>query len=54
MRGKREAFGDINAPEGEFAEYLKRTGLVSRKANLKIKTSIKYVPNRKSRKGGSL
>lgn len=47
-------FGDINAPEGEFAEYLKRTDLVSRKANLKIKTNIKYVPNRKSRKGGSL
>lgn len=47
-------FGDMNAPEGEFAEYLKRTDLTSRKANLKIKTGIQYVPSRKSKKGGSL
>lgn len=47
-------FGDLNAPEGEFAEYLMRTDLKRRKAELKIKTSVLYVPSRKSKKGGSL
>ncbi|MBN2654990.1 MAG: 4Fe-4S dicluster domain-containing protein [Nitrospirae bacterium] len=51
---KARLFGDVNAPEGEFAEYLKRTDLVTPKAHLKIKTSIRYVPNRRSKKGGSL
>lgn len=47
-------FGEINAPEGEFAEYLRRTDLKRRKAELNIKTSVLYVPSRKSKKGGSL
>jgi Fe-S-cluster-containing dehydrogenase component len=51
---KARIFGNFNAPEGEFAEYLKRAGLKSRKAQLGIKTSVLYVPNRKSSAGGSL
>jgi Fe-S-cluster-containing dehydrogenase component len=51
---KARIFGDFNAPEGEFADYLKRAGLKPRKAELGIKTSVLYVPNRKSKAGGSL
>jgi tetrathionate reductase subunit B len=47
-------FGDMNAPEGEFAEYLKRKDLNVRKPELKIKTSILYVSSRSSKRGGSL
>lgn len=47
-------FGDLNAPTGEFAEYLKKTELTSRKAGLGIKTSVLYLPNRRSKKGGAL
>ena len=51
---KARIFGDFNSPEGEFAEYLNKAGLKSRKAALGIKTSVLYVPNRKSKAGGSL
>ena len=47
-------FGDLNSPKGEFAEYLKRRNLKVRKSELKLKTSIRYVPSRSSKKGGSL
>ncbi|HBG19565.1 MAG TPA: hypothetical protein DDY32_09915 [Desulfobulbaceae bacterium] len=47
-------FGDMNAPEGEFAEYLKRRDLTVRKPELKIRTSLLYVPSRNAKKGGSL
>lgn len=47
-------FGDLNAPTGEFAEYLKRRDLAVRKPELKIKTSIRYVPSRTGKKGGAL
>lgn len=46
-------FGDLNAPSGEFAEYLKRRDLAVRKPELKIKTSIRYVPSRTGKKGGA-
>jgi Fe-S-cluster-containing dehydrogenase component len=44
-------FGDFNAPEREFVEYLKRADLVGRKPELGLKTSILYVPSQKSGKG---
>jgi len=47
-------FGDMNAPVGEFAEYLKRKDLTVRKPELKIKTSLRYVSSRTAKKGGSL
>jgi len=47
-------FGDLNAPEGEFAEYLKRTDLKARKPEKKTGPNIRYVLNRHSKKGGSL
>ncbi|MBI4686723.1 MAG: 4Fe-4S dicluster domain-containing protein [Nitrospirae bacterium] len=47
-------FGDINAPDGEFSEYLKRTDLKVRKPEKKTNPNIRYVLNRRSRKGGSL
>lgn len=46
-------FGDLNNPGGEFAEYLKRRDLTVRKPELKIKTSIRYVPSRTGKKGGA-
>jgi len=49
---KARIFGDINAPKGEFAEYIKRADIVRRKPGLKIKTNLLYVPSRKSKKGG--
>ena len=39
-------FGNLLAPAGEFAQYLLRDDLVSRKPELKIKTSLLYVPLR--------
>jgi len=39
-------FGDALAPAGEFAQYLKRTDLVSRKPELGIATNLLYVPLR--------
>lgn len=47
-------FGDMNAPVGEFAEYLRRRDLTVRKPELNIKTSLRYVPSRTGKKGGSL
>ena len=47
-------FGDVNAPTGEFAEYLKRKDMTYRKPELKIKTSLQYVPSRHATKGGPL
>lgn len=47
-------FGDFNAPTGEFAEYLKKAGLTSRKVGLGIKTNVLYLPNRRSKQGGAL
>lgn len=47
-------FGDLNASEGEFAEYLKRTDLKARKPELKTNPDIRYIPSRHSKKGGSL
>jgi Fe-S-cluster-containing dehydrogenase component len=47
-------FGDMNAPTGEFAEYLKRNDMTYRKPELKIKTSLQYVPSRHATKGGPL
>ena len=47
-------FGDMDAPAGEFAEYLARKDLTVRKPELKIKTSVRYVRSRKGKKGGSL
>lgn len=47
-------FGDMNAPVGEFAEHLRRRDLTVRKPELKIKTSLRYVPSRTGKKGGSL
>lgn len=47
-------FGDMNAPTGEFAEYLKRTDMTYRKPELKITTSLQYVPSRHATKGGPL
>ena len=47
-------FGDINMPEGEFAEYLKRTDMKVRKPEKKTVPNIRYVTNRHSAKGGSL
>lgn len=47
-------FGDFNNPQGEFAEYLKRTELTGRKPKLGIKTSVLYVPHRKTGKGVEL
>lgn len=45
-------FGDMNAPEGEFADYLKKADLTPRQAGLGIKTSILYLRNRRSHQGG--
>ncbi|GFO68682.1 tetrathionate reductase subunit B [Geomonas limicola] len=39
-------FGNALAPEGEFAQYLSRNDLVSRKPELGITTSLLYVPLR--------
>lgn len=39
-------FGNALAPEGEFAQYLSRTDLISRKPELGITTSLLYVPLR--------
>lgn len=39
-------FGDLLAPTGEFGQYLVRKDLISRKPELKIKTSLLYVPLR--------
>jgi len=47
-------FGDINNPQGEFAEYLKRTDLKMRKPEKKTNPNIRYVTNRHSAKGGLL
>ena len=47
-------FGDLNSPTGEFAKYLKRTGLKTRKPELKTKPSIRYALSRVAKKGGSL
>jgi Fe-S-cluster-containing dehydrogenase component len=47
-------FGDLKAPEGEFAEYLKRTDLKVRKPEKKTGPNIRYVQNRHSTAGGSL
>lgn len=49
---KARIFGDLNAPKGEFADYIKRFDIVRRKPELKIKTNLLYVPSRKSKKGG--
>lgn len=49
---KARLFGDINAPVGEFADYLKRSDITVRKPDLKLKTNLMYVPSRKSTKGG--
>lgn len=38
---KARLFGDINAPKGEFAEYLKRSGLRGRKPEIKIEEYLK-------------
>eukprot|EP01022_Parablepharisma_sp_SALTPOND_P014790 TRINITY_DN2051_c0_g1_i1.p1 TRINITY_DN2051_c0_g1~~TRINITY_DN2051_c0_g1_i1.p1 ORF type:complete len:1642 (-),score=446.74 TRINITY_DN2051_c0_g1_i1:4346-9271(-) len=35
-------FGDVNAPEGEFAEYLKRSDLVDRLPELGLATHVRY------------
>jgi tetrathionate reductase subunit B len=37
-------FGDLERPEGLMAEYLKRTDLVTAKPELRMKTSVLYVP----------
>jgi len=47
-------FGDVNNPAGEFAEYLERTDLKTRKPEKRTGPNIKYAPNRKSGKGGPL
>ena len=47
-------FGDLNAPTGEFAAYLKRKELRAPKPELGIKTSVLYLPSRTGKKGGSL
>lgn len=39
---KARIWGDFNNPSGEFAEYIKAGGLVFRKPELGIKTSILY------------
>lgn len=44
-------FGDLHAPQGEFATYLKNAGLKARKPELNLKTSISYVPVRQGKKG---
>lgn len=49
---KARVFGDFDAPQGEFADYLKRAGLKYRKAELGIKTSVLYVPHRRQTTGG--
>ncbi len=51
---KARLFGDMKNPQGEFAEYLARSGLVTRKPDLKLKTRVRYVPSSKSVKGGVL
>lgn len=45
-------FGDMNAPKGEFAEYLQRGDLVSRKPELKLTTRVRYIPLRNAKIGG--
>ena len=47
-------FGDVNAPTGEFAEYIKRSDLTRRMPSLGIKTSVVYVPHKKTGKGVEL
>jgi tetrathionate reductase subunit B len=37
-------FGDRERPSGLFAEYLKRTDLVTARPELRMKTSVLYVP----------
>ena len=49
---KARIFGDFNAPQGEFADYLKRSGLKYRKADLGLRTSVFYVPHRNHSTGG--
>lgn len=44
-------FGDLNAPQGEFAEYLKRADLTRRKPGLGITTNVLYVAHRKTGEG---
>ncbi len=51
---KARLFGDMNAPKDEFAEYLKRRDLKTRKPKLKLATSVRYVASGKGKKGGSL
>lgn len=51
---KARLFGNIHQPSGEFADYLSRTDLLTRKADLNIKTAVKYVPLRGSKSGGIL
>jgi len=43
-------FGDLNAPQGEFASYLKKAGLQADRPELNLNTSISYVPVRQGRK----
>lgn len=40
---KARLFGDVNAPEGEFAEYLKRTDLRRRRPELRIEEYLKRI-----------
>jgi tetrathionate reductase subunit B len=46
-------FGDLNAPQGEFAIYLKKAGLQPHHPEFNLKTSISYVPVRHGRKGST-
>lgn len=51
---KARIFGDLKKPTGEFAEYLNKSGLVTRKPELKLGSRVRYVPSTKSAKGGVL
>jgi len=44
-------FGDLNDPQGEFAEYLKQGDLYTDRPEFKLKTAIQYRPLPGERKG---
>jgi Fe-S-cluster-containing dehydrogenase component len=48
---KARIFGDTNRPLGEFAAYLKQSGLKTRKAGYKTGPQIHYLPSRQAEEG---
>jgi len=48
---KARLFGDSNRPQGEFARYLKKSGLQVRKSALKTGPRVHYLPSRQAEEG---